>query len=633
MTAVLHLPGDFRDDLEKLRLATERFKSGAISAAEYRAFRVPRGVYEQRESDTYMLRARCPGGIVLPEQMRTLARVARRYSDGLLHVTTRQDVQVHRVLIDDVAAALAELFAAGLSTKGGGGNTVRNITGCCNAGVCVQEAFDVSPHLIALTEALLPDALSYQLPRKCKIAFSGCSDDCAGATVNDLGLVAKTRLGTRGFAVYLGGGLGADSRVGVLLEEFVPADQVHESELPALHGRLLELGLGVPQPTVLRNLVACTGASTCKLGICLSHGLARAVQRSLEDSGLDLTALGGLRIHISGCPNSCGRHPVADIGLFGAARRVSGTLAPHYVLQVGGQVGEGKARLAQGAQPVPAKNVPRLIVAFLRTFQASAKFPDYQAFLSAGGGRTASALAAKHQEIPPFAEAPECYFDWEAAAQFSLAGRGPGECGAGVFDLIEVDLAAAAEALQKQRYFDAVVLGARALLVTQGQQAPDDRQSLGLFNRYFVVERLVGPAAATLVARAQRALEAGEIPAFQPSPQEVADFVHAIQKLYESMDASLRFKPAETAAVAPASAAPSPVVPIAREVDFRGVVCPLNYVKTTLVLNQLKRGDVLAVVLDEPGKNNVPGSVEKDGHTVLGIEQHDDRWRLLIRKS
>ena len=409
MTAVLHLPSDFRDDLEQLRLETERFKSGAISAAEYRAFRVPRGVYEQRESDTYMLRARCPGGIVLPEQMRALARVARRYGDGILHVTTRQDVQVHRVLIDDVAAALAELFAAGLSTKGGGGNTVRNITGCCDAGVCVQEAFDVSPHLIALTEALLPDALSYQLPRKYKIAFSGCSQDCAGATVNDLGLVAKTRLGTRGFAVYFGGGsaliaasaccwrsscppircsplprpskgssidmvtgrtarkrrirylverLGLDGfrelyrrellalqrtpvppvrnsahRQPTLLAapappraEFnawkqahaVPQAQggyflvhiplplgeiaadtlealanvidgygermvrgtqsqnlvlrwVHESELPALHGRLLELGLGAPQPAVLRNLVACTGASTCKLGICLSR--------------------------------------------------------------------------------------------------------------------------------------------------------------------------------------------------------------------------------------------------------------------------------------------------------------------------------------------------------------------------
>lgn len=774
MTTVLQLPADFRDDLEKLRLETERFKSGALSAAEYRAFRVPRGVYEQRESDTYMLRARCPGGIVLPQQMRALARVARRYGDGILHVTTRQDIQVHRVLIDDIAPALVELFTAGLSTKGGGGNTVRNITGCCDAGVCAQEAFDVSPHLIALTEALLPDPLSYQLPRKYKIAFSGCSADCAGATVNDLGLVAKTHLGTKGFAVYIGGGLGADSHVGVLLEEFVPAEQVfviaeaikrvfdqhgnrknrkkarirflverlglegfrelyrrellalqgapvptvrtiarhqatplaapaaaraefdawkqahavpqaqdgyclvqvplalgeidadtlealaeviekhgermargtqsqnlvlrwvHASELPELHGRLLDLGLGTPQPAVLRNLVACTGASTCKLGICLSRGLARTVRRSLEASDLDLAALGKLQIHISGCPNSCGRHPLADIGLFGAARRVGGTLAPHYVLQVGGCVGVGVARLAQGTLPVPARNVPMLIVDFLRAFQTSAEFPDYQAFLADGGRRTASALAVKYQEIPPLAEAPQYYYDWEAETPFSLAGRGPGECGAGVFDLIEVDLAGAEEALQNRWYFDAVVLGSRALLVTQGQQAQDERQSLELFHRHFVVERLVGPTAGGLVARAQQALKAGQITTFQPAPAEVADFVAAIKSLYESMDASLRFKPAEASepvAAVPPTVAPLPMVPVAREVDFRGVVCPLNYVKTTLVLNQLKRGDVLAVVLDEPGKNNVPGSVEKDGHTVLGIEQQEDRWRLLIRKS
>ena len=177
MATILQLPETFQDDLRKFDEETQRFKRGEISAAEYRSFRVPRGVYEQRESDTYMLRTRCPGGAVLPHQLRALAAVSRRFGNGVLHVTTRQDIQVHRVVLDDLHPALVELHAAGLSTRGGGGNTVRNITGCCDAGVCADEVFDVSPHVVSLTEALLPDPLSYQLPRKYKIAFSGCSRD------------------------------------------------------------------------------------------------------------------------------------------------------------------------------------------------------------------------------------------------------------------------------------------------------------------------------------------------------------------------------------------------------------------------------------------------------------------------
>ena len=116
-----------------------------MSATEFRVFRVPRGVYEQRESDTFMLRVRCPAGIVLPRQMLALAGASRRYGNGVLHVTTRQDVQIHRVVLKDIHPALVELHAAGLSTKGGGGNTVRNIAGCFDAGVCTTRPLTLPP--------------------------------------------------------------------------------------------------------------------------------------------------------------------------------------------------------------------------------------------------------------------------------------------------------------------------------------------------------------------------------------------------------------------------------------------------------------------------------------------------------
>jgi sulfite reductase beta subunit-like hemoprotein len=98
MPAILNLPASFDQDLEQFRRETDRFRQGAVSAAEYRSFRVPRGVYELREADTYMLRSRCPAGAVQPHPLRALAAVSRRYGNGVLHVTTRQDIQVHRVL-------------------------------------------------------------------------------------------------------------------------------------------------------------------------------------------------------------------------------------------------------------------------------------------------------------------------------------------------------------------------------------------------------------------------------------------------------------------------------------------------------------------------------------------------------
>src|ERR1035437_5360447 len=119
---------------------------------------------------------------------------------------------------------------------------------------------------------------------------------------------------------------------------------VAESELPRLREKLDASGLATPEPPGLRNLVACAGASTCRLGICLSRGLAKAIRRELTGSQLKLESMGDLAIHISGCPNSCGRHPVGNIGFSGAARRVDGQLIPYYAVQLGGRVTEGHTR-------------------------------------------------------------------------------------------------------------------------------------------------------------------------------------------------------------------------------------------------------------------------------------------------
>ena len=114
-------------------------------------------------------------------------------------------------------------------------------------------------------------------------------------------------------------------------------------------------------------------------------------------------------------------------------------------------------------------------------------------------------------------------------------------------------------------------------------------------------------------------------------PGEAAKFLERIEKLYADMSTSLRFKPEPPAAVV--AAPPAATSPAEREADFRGVICPLNYVKTKMVLAAMKSGSVLSVLLDEPGSRNVPASVEKDGHSVLSIDRQEQHWRVRIRKG
>ena len=775
ITSLYKIPATHQEDLAQLRLVIEQFKAGEIPAARFQAIRVPQGIYEQRENGTYMLRVRLPAGLILPGQMRAVAQVAQRYGNSELHLTSRQDIQVHRVALEAIYPSLVELASAGLSTKGGGGNTVRNIAACHLAGVCPHETFDITPHVVGLTEFLLPDPLSYQLPRKYKIAFSGCDRDCAAATVNDLGFISKIHDGVEGFAVYVGGGMGSSSRVGMLLEEFIPAGRIYQvaeavkrvfdqhgnrknrhrarlrflveelgieqftvlyraeldgidpisletpawaaptpaitdtvpephvgytdwkqahvhaqkqagygtveiaprlgvlnaeqllaladiierygermlrvtnwqgallrwvpdAQLPAIHAELVHIGLGAVQPPLLRRMVTCAGAATCRLGICLSRGLAQAIVSRLAGEDIDLSGgTGDVSLHISGCPNACGRHPLAQIGFYGAARRVNRRLVPHYVMQLGGVVEEGHTTLAHGSTAIPARNIPALLVDLLQAFHASPEHPDFPAFLAAGGRQTAEEIAQRHQHVPDFAEDKNPYYDWGASELFSLAGRGPGECGAGVFDLIAVDLASAEEAHAQGKLFSATAFAARSLLVTRGEQAETHQQALALFEQHFLQQELIAATLQPLITRALAAgLTADPETAFTATADEVDTLLAAVRQLYEGMGPSLRI----SAPVACRFTGVTPVViPAAADividhaVDFRGVACPLNYVKTKLALERLKTDQVLAVLLDGEGAKNVPGSAAHDGHVIVSSTAEDDHWRVLIKKA
>jgi sulfite reductase beta subunit-like hemoprotein len=220
-------------ELDEFQAVVTRFQAGQITEGQFRAIRVPLGVYEQRENSNYMLRVRFPAGGVSPSDLRCLARVSEKFGNGILHITTRQEFQIHRVPLASIIPAQRALAEAGLSTKGGGGNTVRNIVACPDSAVCSDAIFDVEPQAIAATERLLADPLSLQLPRKYKLAFAACGKDCCGATVQDLGFIARKQNGAAGFAVYVAGGMGGKAGSGVCSTILFPPPTPGSSPKPS----------------------------------------------------------------------------------------------------------------------------------------------------------------------------------------------------------------------------------------------------------------------------------------------------------------------------------------------------------------------------------------------------------------
>jgi sulfite reductase (ferredoxin) len=492
-----------------------RFESGQISSEEFRAFRLLRGVYGQRQSDVQMIRVKIPFGRLFPAQLAVLADVAEDFSRGFGHVTTRQNVQFHFVKMADAETLLRRLDAAGLTTREACGNSVRTVTACEVASVCEGAAFDVTAYAEAVTRMLLRHPLSSSLPRKFKIAFSGCDRDCAFGAINDLGFVAKVRDGERGFKVLAAGGLSTTPQAAIVLHEFVRAGEVsrvaetvvrmfhalgnrenkHRARLkyvlrklgeagfraeyarrraevdaealaelveapqpattpatpivddaprapgylawkasaaftqkqagyaavyvrlplgdvtatqmralgglatrfgdgtillsidqnlvlpwvdvrslPAIHRELARLELAELDRGTARDVTSCPGAESCNLAVTGSRSLARGISDALEGEAVHgLRAFTKTTIKISGCPNSCGQHHIADLGFHGAVKSTNGVAVPMYQLHLGGGVDARGARFGRQVVKIIARRVPQAVVALLELFESDGK--------------------------------------------------------------------------------------------------------------------------------------------------------------------------------------------------------------------------------------------------------------------
>ena len=254
------IPPELGREVDIFATQIELRKQGKIEDTVFAETRLRRGVYGQRYdngkrfdgSNTQVLefpsgdlvkgpdtvwdapgmqRIKIPFGGLTADQLDVLADVAEEYSDAILHITTRQDVQLHYVHIDDTPAMMYRLASVGITTREACGNTVRNVTACPLSGVCRTEKFDVTPYARACSGFLLGHKDAQDFGRKFKIAFSGCEHEACGlANMHDIGAVAVTKMvdgsEKRGFRFYVGGGLGAVPHQAKLFDEFLPEEEL-----------------------------------------------------------------------------------------------------------------------------------------------------------------------------------------------------------------------------------------------------------------------------------------------------------------------------------------------------------------------------------------------------------------------
>lgn len=751
------LPDQLDRDIDKLELLISQYKEGEISSDELKAYRVPSGVYEQRESDSYMLRIRCPGGIITPAQLKSVVAISEKYGRDSIHFTTRQEVQVHHLTLDDIIPAIKEAKQANLAARGGGGNTFRNVITAEDAGVDPEEAFDVTPHVLELTNRMIAEDDSWTMPRKYKIAFSGSDKDKGYASVADLGFIARIKEGRRGFKVFVAGGYGSNPQPAQVLHEFVEESEVYaitkavkllfwkkgnrknkhkarlrylwrelgreefirlyQAELDQLKQEAVEplaleeidnssrasirieanlqeegflkwkeqyvaaqkqaglFSLLIPvklgfvgnsfllkltdfleplgdnilrltkdqnilirnidentvyalykflssqlvnynKPLIYNTLISCAGSSTCRLGFCLSRGLAEAIFDRFDQSGLDLSFAKSLKINISGCPNSCGQHPLADIGFYGKVLRKNGKMYPAYSVVTGGKISSEGASYAKEVATVNARDIPEFLVDVLQDYRKNNALDQVRI----------KSLADKYIDVPDFSKDKNYYFDWGAEELFSVAGRGQGECSAGIFDLIDIDIDYAKKAIDDKDIKKLVFYSSRALLITKGIEPASEEEVYFSFKKYFVENGLVDKDFLPLLDKAiGKELGSADF-------QEAEKLADRIEFLYSVMDNSMSFQVDSGQEAAPKNSPDTEQNIVFK--DLKGVACPMNFVKTKLELSQMEKGQLLEILLDDGAPiENVPGSVKSEGHEILSQEKVDGVWRVLIKKA
>jgi len=444
-----------------------------------------------------------------------------------------------------------------------------------------------------------------------------------------------------------------------LVLRWVPASRVE-----SLYHDLVTAGLGDPGAELVEDIIACPGTDTCGLGITSSKGLARAMAE-IFPPGRVPADLKDVSVKISGCHNSCAQHHIATIGLHGVGKRIGNHVAPHYELHLGGQV-NGAAKIGQMTVKLPARSVPAAISHLLDVYRRDRREGEgLSAFIARAGKTRLKDELIPYTIVPSFEEDATHYYDWEGEDEFVLEDLGPGECAGGALEMIDNRILEAEQELYQARLladkhqyavsvnkaYRAVLAAAKALLVTEGLDPATDAETVAEFEKRLGGRNLVpasykdlgaqigdlGPKETTQdFARSKIAFARGFVEACRTATEEIGKDLKLAQA--EENGAGRAGECAGGAVPeSGASAEPAPGGgPEATVYDLRGVMCPLNYVKTKLKLEMMEAGERLEVWLDagDPIKN-VPMSLRNDGHKILAqepLEAEAKHFKVLVEK-
>lgn len=217
-------PPEYSDTyIEDFKKNVKRYIEEGEEKYPFKPFGAMMGVYMEKSGVSFMVRPRSPGGLINLEQLKMVSKVANKYSKRQIRFTTRQDIQFHRVEVEDTVKIIEELKKVNMYSVGTGGNTVRNVACSPLSGVEKEEVFDVTPFALEATNFIVKDENSVKMPRKLKLSFSNSIKDTGNATFADLGFIAKKKEGKEGFSVFIGGGFGGGSRLSLKLEDFIEA--------------------------------------------------------------------------------------------------------------------------------------------------------------------------------------------------------------------------------------------------------------------------------------------------------------------------------------------------------------------------------------------------------------------------
>ncbi len=227
-----------REEADNFAHTVKLYRQGKIDHDNFRRFRLQHGAYGTRMTDDYaMVRIKIPAGQIYPYQLEKIAQLSEMYSIGSAHVSTRENIQLHWVVLEDVSEIMHGLADVGLTSREACGNTVRNVMCSPLSGVCIDEEFDATPYAIATAKFLLRNPLNQALPRKFKFNFS-CCENHGMTRITDVGLIPQIReldgKNQRGFKIFLGGGLGNKSFVGHQLEDFTPEEDLLYTSIAVL---------------------------------------------------------------------------------------------------------------------------------------------------------------------------------------------------------------------------------------------------------------------------------------------------------------------------------------------------------------------------------------------------------------